>query len=151
MATCKQNQHCDSETLDKTLLSHGIRPTSLRLLILKEMLHYNETFSLVDLETSLGTVDRSTIFRTLILFEEHHLLHAIEDGSGSTKYCICLHHDTCSLHNMHAHFHCVNCEKTFCIESEYIPLLQLEEGFTAQSINYTITGICPNCQHKRKK
>ena len=32
--------------------------------------------------------DKLTIFRTLVLFLEHHLIHSVEDESGSLKYCV---------------------------------------------------------------
>ena len=45
--------------------------------------------SVTDLEDKLDTVDKSTIFRTLTLFLSHHLIHGVDDGSGSLKYAVC--------------------------------------------------------------
>ena len=73
----------------ETLTRHGIRPTAVRLLIYKTALRFHDTFSMSELEDALESVDKSTVFRTLLLFAARHLLHEIEDGSGSTKYCIC--------------------------------------------------------------
>ena len=73
----------------ETLTRHGIRPTAVRLLIYKTALRFHDTFSMSELEDALESVDKSTVFRTLSLFAARHLLHEIEDGSGSTKYCIC--------------------------------------------------------------
>ena len=67
------------------LSKHGIRPTSVRILVLKAISNYHDTFSLSDLEADLESVDKSSIFRALILFAEHHVVHVMEDGSGSTK------------------------------------------------------------------
>ena len=71
--------------LDK-LERRDIKPTAIRLLILKNMLEVGRAVSLLDLETLLDTVDKSTISRTIALFLSHHLIHSIDDGSGSLKY-----------------------------------------------------------------
>lgn len=74
--------------LDK-LERRDIKPTAIRLLILKNMLEVGRAVSLLDLETLLDTVDKSTISRTIALFLSHHLIHSIDDGSGSLKYAVC--------------------------------------------------------------
>ena len=72
------------------MLEHrGIKPTAMRILVLREMMGCNEAFSLQTLEDSLDTVDKSTIYRCITLFLTHHLLHAIDDGTGSFKYAVC--------------------------------------------------------------
>ena len=48
----------------------GVKPTAVRILVLKAMLESPCALSLIELETLLGTVDRSTIFRTLNHFLE---------------------------------------------------------------------------------
>ena len=73
----------------------GIKPTAMRLLILRAMLDTNRAVSQHDLEETLQTVDKSTIFRTVMLFMEHHLVHAVDDGSGALKYAVCSDDCTC--------------------------------------------------------
>ena len=69
-----------------SLKARDIRPTALRVLILRTMAGFDRAFSLADLEEELDTVDKSTLFRTLTLFLAHHLVHGIDDGTGSLKY-----------------------------------------------------------------
>ena len=76
----------DKKACEEKLLSHQVRPTANRELVLRLIAESDRTVSLSDIETALETVDKSTISRILNLFLEHHLLHAIEDGSGSVKY-----------------------------------------------------------------
>ena len=71
------------------LAKRDIQPTAIRILVLCTMMQAGRSVSLLDLETMLDTVDKSTIFRTLTLFLSHHLIHSIDDGTGSFKY-ICL-------------------------------------------------------------
>ena len=72
-----------------------IKPTAMRLLILRTMMEMKRAVSVTDLEDKLDTVDKSTIFRTLTLFLSHHLIHGVDDGSGSLKYAVC--EDCCML------------------------------------------------------
>src|SRR5574344_2526916 len=97
-----------------------IRPTSIRILVYKAIAETQGTFCLTDLEDKLLSVDKSSIFRALTLFHEHHLIHSIDDGSGFTKYCLCQNHGSCKKEEIHAHFHCEVCNKTFCLENHEI-------------------------------
>ena len=76
----------DEQYYISRLEKKNVKPTALRLLILRTMMSAPFAVSLSDLNEMLGTVDKSTIFRTLTLFLGQHVIHAIEDGSGSLKY-----------------------------------------------------------------
>ena len=88
------------------LKARDIRPTALRLLILRTMAGFDRAFSLADLEEELDTVDKSTLFRTLTLFLAHHLVHGIDDGTGSLKYALCSSDCDCEIDDLHTHFYC---------------------------------------------
>lgn len=132
-------------------LSHDIRPTSVRQLIWREIQSIGHAFSLADVEILLPTVDRSSIFRTLSLFEEHDLLHGFEDGSGHRKYCLCTEHSEHDNHHHchHVHAFCTMCHRTFCLKEVHIPAVQLPEGFTLQHVNCVVQGICAECGKKK--
>lgn len=140
------NPHSDLPE-EKKLEQAGIRPTAMRLLIYRMLSRSSHPISSLDMETELETVDRSTISRTLALFLEHDLIHAIDDGSGSIKYEVCpsLHHH--SITDLHVHFHCTICDKTFCLPTS-VPLIDLPNGFVMESLNYVITGKCNKCSSK---
>ena len=72
-----------TEDYTPILESAGIRPTSTRLLIYEAIARNSDTFSLSTLEKQLDSIDKSVIFRTLVLFHEHHLIHSVDDGSGT--------------------------------------------------------------------
>ena len=127
------------------LAEHGIRPTSVRILVMRAIMQRKGVFCLYDIEADVPTLDRSSIFRALRLFTQHHLLHEIDDGSGFCKYCLC----QCKDHNHHlnhVHFTCTKCGKTFCIEEQKIPVVTLPEGFVQEEAEYVIKGICPDCK-----
>lgn len=92
----------------KKLEQREIKPTAIRLLILKTMMQHKEAFSLLDLENELDTVDKSTIYRTITLFLAHHLIHGIDDGTGSLKYAVCSNDCNCEVDDLHTHFYCEN-------------------------------------------
>jgi Fur family ferric uptake transcriptional regulator len=123
----------------------GIRVTAVRLLIWREIRNsFPGAFSLSDLEDALPTVDKSTLFRTLMLLSESHLLHDIDDGSGSHKFCVCHHDDT--LHcTGHVHLTCRVCHRTFCLTDVRIPQVELPEGFVPEEAEYIVKGVCPDC------
>ena len=138
------HQLSDEQTLEKA----GIRITAVRLLIWREIRNsFQGAFSLSDIEEALPTVDKSTIFRTLTLFKESHLLHDIDDGSGSHKYCVC-HHDDTRACTGHVHLTCRICHRTFCLPDVRIPQVALPAGFEPEETEYLVKGICPSCSHR---
>lgn len=135
------------------LEQRGIKPTAIRILVLRTMLNCDNAFSLQSLEDELESVDKSTIYRCITLFLTHHLIHAIEDGTGSLKYAVCSTSCHCGedgehLDDMHAHFYCEGCHRTFCLSRIAVPVVALPGNFTVHSINYVLKGLCPNCTQK---
>ena len=127
------------------LISRGVKPTANRILVLSALIKMSRPSSLADIEVEIGTMDRSSVFRSLNLFLDKDIVHGIDDGSGSLKYEVCHGDGHCSLADMHVHFHCEVCHATICIESLPVPLVKLPAGFDAHSVNYIIKGICPSC------
>ena len=54
--------------------------------------------------------------------------------------------DECTLADMHTHFYCEACHRTFCLKDISAPIVDLPEGFLTYSVNYIIKGICPECR-----
>ena len=142
---------------EKILLEREIRPTAVRLLVLRALTDSTYAVSLTDLEAQLGTVDKSSIFRTLTLFQAHHLVHSVSDGCGQTKYALCPPGCHCGingepdLEDLHIHFSCEECHRTFCMRGLSIPEVHLPEGFVLKNANYVLIGLCPECAAKHKK
>lgn len=137
----------ESSILDR-LEQRGVKPTAMRLLVFQELEKAHRPLSLRELEDRMPTAERSTIFRTLTLLLQHHLVHAIEDGSGSLRYEACHGHDDCTPDDQHTHFYCEHCHRTFCFPNTRIPQVAMPEGFQMTSINYMVKGLCPTCSAK---
>lgn len=131
--------------LEELLERHGVRLTPNRLLVARELLAIERPLSLTELEERIESVDKSGIFRTLVLFKEKHLVHTIDDGGEGTRYELCLSHDEHHDEDAHVHFFCEKCHRTFCLEDIPVPEVPLPEGYSSSTVSYLIKGICPEC------
>ena len=137
------------DNIEQKLIDAGVNPTAIRLMVMRAIAAHDGTFSLAEMELLLGSVDKSTIFRTLTLFVEHHLLHEADNGSGTRRYCLCeCHHDDDHPHSSHLHFTCVRCGRTLCIKEVAMPHIHLPEGFQTDEISCVAKGVCPDCARK---
>ena len=132
--------------LEQLLSARQIKPTAMRLLVLEYLQQQNAAVSLKEVEDAFEKADRITLYRTLKTFEEKGMIHHIEDGSGATKYALCEEGCACAPEDLHVHFHCTSCQKTFCLPKVAIPAFQLPGSFSLQEINLTAKGVCAECQ-----
>ncbi len=123
----------------------AIRPTSVRLMVYRAISKFRDTFSAQDLEDELSWMDRSSIFRAVSLFSEKGLIHAVDDGGGIKRYCLCKSIGKCNSQKMHCHFHCEKCGKTLCLDGVYMPSIDLPKGFITTHTSSIISGVCPMC------
>ncbi len=131
--------------IEERLEHRGVKLTAMRLLVYEELEKTRRPLSLRELEDRMPTAERSTIFRALTLLLQHHLVHDIEDGSGSLRYEICTSDDHHEHDDRHIHFYCEHCHRTYCLHNTRIPKVDLPEGFHMTSINYMVKGLCPTC------
>lgn len=136
--------------MDKKLEHHlerrKIKPTAMRLVVLDFILNNNHAVSLKDLEAGLESTDRITLFRTLKTFEDHKVIHSIDDGSGSVKYAMCIDSCECDYpQDIHVHFHCKICNETQCLPKVKIPPIHLPGDYAPEEANVVVKGICNKC------
>lgn len=131
--------------LEKKLKKKNVRPTAMRLLVLQHFTKQDKATTLSELENALETADKSTLFRTLKTFQENHIVHSIDDGTGMTKYALCSEGCLCAPQDHHCHFHCLICKGTFCLTSKNIPSVELPENFVVEQANLVLKGICNGC------
>lgn len=137
--------------IEKLLEESGITPTSNRVLVARALQSARRAMSLMDLETEIDTLDKSSISRVLNLLRKHSVVHAVEDGRGVAMYEFCHGHDhQHSAEDMHIHFYCNKCRRTFCFEEQSVPSVSVPEGFETESVNYMLKGLCPDCSRKSK-
>jgi Fur family ferric uptake transcriptional regulator len=88
--------------------------------------------------------NRVTIYRILDRLEEEGKIHKIVNVDGVVNYARCNHCGQNSHSHDHIHFNCEKCRSVTCIES-IVPEISLPENFIANTYNFVISGICPQC------
>lgn len=132
--------------LAQQLNQHSIKPTAMRILVLEKLQKQSSAESISDLEVQLEPTERATLYRTLRTFEQHGIVHHIDDGTGVTKYALCS--SACSIdahRDMHVHFHCTTCGSTICLPDTHIPELPLPDRYRAEQYELVIHGTCAYC------
>ncbi len=131
-----------------TLRSHALRVTPVREQVMQLFLEAGTTaMSSADIEKSLKSVDRITLYRTLRVFEEKGIIHKASSHNGVIKYASCS--SGCGEHSHqddHAHFHCVDCDTTMCLPETILPTVEVPAGFKATDQHLILSGVCDNCQ-----
>lgn len=138
----------NEKQIEGLLEQHGIKLTANRILIAKIMSTLDYPISMKELETMLLTMDKSSIFRTLSLFKNHHLVHQMEDGNDIVRYELCHSHSEEEDEDIHVHFYCEHCHRTFCLNEISVPQVNLPVGYRQTAVNYMIKGICPDCSQR---
>lgn len=131
------------------LESHNVKPTANRIVVVRALAAAMRPLLLAELEADIGTIDKSGIFRTLTVFKENHLVHLVEDGCQGVRYELCHSRHEDEDDDMHVHFHCTQCHKTFCIDNMPVPVVELPDGYHMSTVNYVVKGICPDCARQR--
>lgn len=132
-------------TLEELLLQHGVKPTANRLLIARALEEARRPLSMTELEERLETIDKSNVFRALVAFREAHLVHVLEDAGDGVRYELCHSHSDRADEDVHVHFYCTRCHRTYCLEDTPVPPVAVPEGYEAESVSYLIKGVCPSC------
>lgn len=132
-----------------TLLSrHGIKPTANRVLVARELDKERRPLSLMELEHRILTIDKSNIYRALVLFRERGMVHVVEGNEGVVSYELCRADHMVGEDDMHPHFYCERCHELTCLEGMPIPDIPLPEGYRKTAVNYTVKGVCAKCALK---
>jgi len=125
----------------------GIRKTAIRVEMLDLFMESaGKAMSGKDIELELNDSDRITVYRTLKTFEQKGLIHQVMDGTGITKYAICI--DDCddhAHHDEHAHFRCEKCGKTTCLDGGITLPSDIPAGYQIKNAHLVLEGKCADC------
>ncbi len=133
------------KSLEQILIPKKVRPTAVRLIVLDVFVKTKYAISLQDIETELSWADKASIFRTLKTFEKHHIIHAIADGHKAIKYALC-HENQEESHEIHPHFHCIKCHKTYCLDPQKIRFNTVPNNYTITDYELVVKGVCADCR-----
>ena len=131
--------------LEELFAQHGVKVTANRLLIAQALEEAGRPLSMTELEERLETIDKSNVFRALTAFRDAHLVHALEDTGDGVRYELCLSHHEDEDDDVHVHFYCIKCHRTFCLHEVPVPPVTVPEEYVPESVSYLVKGICPAC------
>jgi Fur family ferric uptake transcriptional regulator len=135
------------EVFFKQLREHGFRLTPQREMVLS-VLHDIEGFAtaeeIYERVSELSTsVDISTVYRTLELLQDFHLVASVDPGDGQRRY------ELLGLHGQHFHLVCRACGKIIGVEPEaiepFVTQMREERGFEIDLEHLSIPGLCAAC------
>jgi Fur family ferric uptake transcriptional regulator len=128
--------------------SKGLKNTREREIILKELETRKDHFNAEKLYTVLnrkGTkVSRPTIYRTLKLLEQCHLIERLDIKKN------CFYYEPISSKKDHGHLICEQCGKIMDFLSNGLDTLKSEvckgKDFKLDNISIQVFGLCRDCQ-----
>lgn len=134
----------DLTALRLVLTQHGYHVTKVRQNLLMVLVGQEPQTMATILQKSAGKIDRVSVYRNIDLFEKLGIVKRIYTG---WKYKIELT-DTFVPH--HHHLSCTICGAVTDIEDEahidsFISAVAQKFGFTAQSHQFEIEGVCSSC------
>lgn len=130
------------------LRQHGYKLTPQRQIISNVLQHLGGHLTAAQIHTHVQkqtpTIDRATVYRTLNLFQDLHLIHSSRIG-GQTIYEI-------TDEEPHHHLVCQQCGHIQQLHDQHLESLvqhlMTEHQFAAQINHLTITGLCQDCWNK---
>lgn len=126
------------------LAEKGIKPSYTRIQIYDYLREKRNHPTVEDIYTELvqtiPTLSKTTIYNTLSLFLQNHLLQLVTIEENELRYDA----DT----SCHGHFKCLNCGKIYDFSADAIALDAQElEGFDILQKSVYFIGKCKNCAH----
>ncbi len=129
------------------LRKRGFRLTPQREIILS-VLHEIEGWATADeiyrqVQNVSGSVDVSTVYRTLDLLQELGLVACVDAGDDQRRYQLL------GIHGPHLHLVCQACGQVIGADLEsaqaFAQRLQADYGFRAALEHLSVPGLCPTC------
>ena len=143
----------DGEYFGQILREKGLKVTRQRLLVLeamascpKEHLTAEELYELV--KPGYPEIGLATVYRTIQLLNELHLIHRINFDDGFVRYEMGMDPECGSRHHHH-HLICVKCGKVISFQDDLLEELEQRiattTGFTVVDHEVKLYGYCVEC------
>ncbi|GLR15432.1 Fur family transcriptional regulator [Portibacter lacus] len=133
------------EELKDLLNQRNLKATPARLQILSLVQNYDGAVPFGEIQSHLGELDRTTIFRTINALLQNGLIHKTQFGNAETYFAMCP--KTCSEQghqHQHVHFKCTNCEVVSCEDLSSNPRIEIP-NFQIDKVDIILTGVCNRC------
>lgn len=141
---------CELKTA-QLLRETGHRLTPQRMMILSSVRHSGGHVTAAEIlgqiQKTYPYIDISTVYRTLGVLKEMHLISETNMGGGEYRY-------EWIERQGHHHLVCRECKKVTLLDNKSINTLagQIfdEYGFEAEINHFAIFGVCSRCRRKRQ-
>ena len=128
----------------------NIRKTAFRQKVLDVFYNNENAVTIAQIESSLGSHDRITLYRTIRTFIDAGVIHEIVMPGDLKKLALCNdcvqdhEHNHCHVHHhKHVHFHCEKCDEIICVDND-LPIVKLA-GYRIDQVEVQAHGVCPKC------
>lgn len=124
----------------------GGRNTGARRNVLACLIAAERALSHAEIEGQLADtdLDRVTLYRVLDWLVDHSLAHRVGGLSGFDR-AMRFAFSRPQRRSAHAHFQCVRCGTTMCLDDVAVPVLPVPGGIQLQGVELAAYGYCEKC------
>lgn len=135
-------------TIDGLLKQHNLRLTKPRQQVFDVLQQSAVPLTISDIAKKCKNVDRASVYRTLVTFDQLHIVSAVAIGWKNyyelAEPFIPHHH----------HLYCIRCQNAEPIQTpeleQLVGYLSRKHQFTVVKHHFELEGICKNCQQTKQ-
>lgn len=132
------------------LVDAGMRVTAARLAVMDAVETAQAAVSHADIEAALPEpLDRVTLYRTLDALVGAGLFAKQVGADRVSRFALL--GSTAQGHDEHAHFHCDDCGKVYCLPTRTPRVPAVPEGFEVEGVDLHVHGHCAACKPARAR
>lgn len=132
----------------ETLSTYNVRCTAARRAVFATLQDAREPLSLQVISAQTKNADRASIYRTLELFEQLHIVNVILVG-WKKQFEL-----AAPYRSHHHHIHCEHCGQVTSIESpsleKLIKSISEQKGFHLHRHTLELSGCCESCKQSKE-
>ena len=132
--------------INNILNASNLPITRIRKKVLSAFLKSEKPLSLKEIRLLTSSIDRVTLFRTLIAFEEKNIIHSIHIDDHQKLYAVCYQECVDSEYHVHKHIHfkCDTCSEVSCVPFNDFPKINVP-NYIINHVSINVSGECVNC------
>ena len=135
-------------TIDELLKQHNLRLTKPRQQVFEVLQQSAVPLTISDIAKKCKNVDRASVYRTLVTFDQLHIVSAVAIGLKNyyelAEPFIPHHH----------HLYCIRCQNAEPIQTpeleQLVGYLSRKHQFAVVKHHFELEGICKNCQQTKQ-
>jgi len=135
----------DDQYFRELLRGRGLKATTQRLRMLSSISAYRDAIPYSELQQSLKSTDRVTLYRTIETLQKQGIIHKAYVENNETYYALCGTQCSDNDHKHdHIHFKCLGCDTVTCQELDQRIHIELPKH-TIHQVSIQVKGLCEAC------